>query len=80
MTGEATQGRSLTAQLRTMLLELARREDDRAADEAAAHPYWTACPPSVQGHRAAAVALRDQADQLLGAIAPTVPQLGGNGS
>ena len=56
---------ALTAELRAVLLELARREDECAADQAAAQPYWLACPPSVQGHRAAAVALRDQADRLV---------------
>jgi hypothetical protein len=52
------------AQLRTMLLELARSEDERAADEAAAQPYWAACPPSVRGHRAAAAVLRERADRI----------------
>ena len=58
-------GRALAAELRAILLELARREEECAANEAAAQPYWAACPPSVHGHRAAAEALREQADQLL---------------
>jgi hypothetical protein len=55
-----------------MLLELAHTEDERAADEAAAQPYWAACPATVLGHRAAAAALRDQADRLLAAVVPNV--------
>src|SRR5439155_23421751 len=51
-------------QVRQVLLELARREDDLAAREAASLPYWSPCPPSIAGHRAAAVALRCEADQL----------------
>ncbi|MDQ4051846.1 MAG: hypothetical protein M3237_03970 [Actinomycetota bacterium] len=51
--------------LRRLLLELARHEDDLAASEAAAQPYWAACPPSVQGHRAAATALRAEANLFL---------------
>lgn len=46
------------------LLELARREDDLAAAEAASVPYWAPCPPSVYGHRAAAEALRGEAASL----------------
>lgn len=46
------------------LLELARREDDLAAAEAASVPYWSPCPPSVYGHRAAAEALRSEAKSL----------------
>lgn len=51
--------------LRAMLLELARREDDLAADELAAVPYWSPCPSSVLGHRGAAHVLRAEADTLL---------------
>ncbi|GAB7007857.1 hypothetical protein JCM18899A_53340 [Nocardioides sp. AN3] len=66
MTAEARSGsRALAAELRAILLELAHHQDECAANEAAAQPYWAACPPSVHGHRAAAEALRDQADQLL---------------
>lgn len=71
-------GASLTVQLRLALLELARSEDERAADEAAAQPYWLPCPPSVQGHRAAAAALRDQADRLLALLRPAMAQTAGD--
>lgn len=54
-------------QLRWRLLELARRQDELAANEAAATPYWKPQPSSVQGHRAAAAALRAEADLLLAA-------------
>jgi hypothetical protein len=36
------------------LVRLARREEDAAATEAARTPYWSPCPPTVEGHRAAA--------------------------
>lgn len=65
-------GRPLTVQLRMALLELARQEDDLAADEAAAQPYWAPCPPSALGHHAAAEALRERADQLLADAVPTL--------
>lgn len=65
--------RSPTVQPRRMLLELARTEQECAANGAPARPYWTPCPPSVGGHRAAA-ALRDQADRLLTSLArPALP-------
>lgn len=51
--------------LRSTLLKLARIEEDRAAIEASAAPYWIVCPPSVQGHRFAASVLRDAADAYL---------------
>ena len=51
----------LTSALCHALFELARREDDLAASEAARVPYWAPCPPSVHGHRAAADALREEA-------------------
>jgi len=52
-------------QLRQILLELARREDDTARSEAAAVPYWAPLPSSVIGHRVAADALRSEADRFL---------------
>ncbi|MCW2765485.1 MAG: hypothetical protein JWO11_1444 [Nocardioides sp.] len=55
--------------LRRELLRLARLEDDKAANEAAGVPYWSPCPPSVNGHREAAAALRQGADALLDAAA-----------
>lgn len=51
--------------LRSLLLELARREDDMAAHEAATIPYWAPCPESVIGRRVAAAVLRAEADELL---------------
>lgn len=48
--------------VRAILLKLAKQQDELAAQRAAAVPYWTPCPPSVLGHRAAAEALRAQAD------------------
>jgi len=56
---------TVAAALRRELLRLARTEEDRAAAEAAEVPYWSTCPPSVLGHRAAAVILRADADSLL---------------
>ncbi len=55
----------LTLALRRELLRLARAEDDLAADEAAATPYWSPTPTTVLGHRAAAALLRAGADQVL---------------
>lgn len=57
----------LVAMLYRELLRIAGREDDLANDEAAVVPYWAPNPPSVLAHRAAAAALRLQADQLLSA-------------
>ena len=53
------------AAVRRELLRIASREDDLAAAAAALVPYWASHPPSVQGHRAAAAALRSEADRLL---------------
>jgi hypothetical protein len=53
--------------VRRELLRIAHHEEDLAAAEAAAVPYWAPCPASVPGHRAAAAALRSQADLLLAA-------------
>lgn len=53
------------AVLRRELLHLARLEDEVAAKQAAQVPYWTPIPASVDGHRAAARALREDADTLL---------------
>ena len=55
----------LTLALRRELLRLARVEDDLAAAEAAATPYWSATPTTVIGHRTAAALLRADADQFL---------------
>lgn len=56
----------LTGALCEALFELARREDELAAAEAAGLPYWEPCPPSVYGHRAAAEALRSEAASIAG--------------
>jgi len=55
------------ALLRSRLLELARRQDDLAAQEAATTPYWKPQPDTVHGHRTAAEALRAEADLMLAA-------------
>ena len=60
-----TKHRTMTSELRSVLLELARRQEDLAAREAAATPYWASCPSSVLGRRSAAAVLRAEADQLL---------------
>ena len=56
---------AVAAMVRRELLELARIEEDRAANDAAAVPYWSSGPPSIAGHRAAAAALREDADRFL---------------
>ncbi|KAA1421850.1 hypothetical protein F0U44_06165 [Nocardioides humilatus] len=58
---------AMTAQLRLRLLDLARRQEELAANEAAATPYWMPQPATVHGHRNAADALRAEADRLLAA-------------
>lgn len=64
--------RSSGDSVRKILLSLAKRHDDLAADLAAATPYWTPCPPDVLGHRTAATALRESAELLAmpGAVIP----------
>ena len=54
-----------TVRLRLRLLALARRQDDLAAEEAAATPYWKPQSATVYGHRSAADVLRAEADLLL---------------
>lgn len=56
---------SVARRLRSLLLELARHEDDLAAAEAAVTPYWSPYPSAVIGHRAAAAALRARADEFV---------------
>jgi hypothetical protein len=46
------------------LIRIAKREEDMACDEAARTPYWSPCPPTVEAHRAAARALREDAARL----------------
>jgi hypothetical protein len=60
-----TTANGTSSALRAILLRLAKHQDDLAALEAATVPYWTPCPPSVLGHRAAAEALRAQANEYL---------------
>lgn len=55
--------------LRRELLRLAKAEESLAAEEAAKVPYWVPTPATVDGHRAAARALRQNADRLLPAAA-----------
>ncbi len=54
----------LARAVRGVLLAIARREEELAIREAAAVPYWTPCPASVHAHRAAAEALRSDADHF----------------
>ena len=56
---------ALAISLRTLLLELARREETLAQSQAAGAPYWAPNPTSVIGHRAAAEALRSEAERFL---------------
>jgi len=55
----------VAGRLRQALLRLAEFEENLAAAEAAQVPYWSPCPATVAGHRAAARALREDADRLL---------------
>ena len=55
---------ALTEALCRELASMARREDDLAAGEAARTPYWAPCPATVEGHRAAARALRGELARL----------------
>lgn len=59
-------GHETATQLRILLLDMARHQDDLAADEAASTPYWQPHPMTVHGHRSAADALRAEADLLIG--------------
>lgn len=63
-TGSVSAPAELTGALCHALFELARREEALAAAEAACVPYWEPCPSSVDGHRAAADALRSEAESL----------------
>lgn len=53
--------------LRRELLRLARVEEELAAQEAGNVAYWEPCPVSVLGHRAAADALRAEAEAITSA-------------
>lgn len=50
--------------LLSKLHQIARREDQAAANEAAGTPYWAAYSESVVAHRAAARALREEISRL----------------
>lgn len=54
------------------LHDLARAEEEAAAQEAARVPYWSACPPSVHAHREAARSLRATAHRLQSAGSPAL--------
>jgi hypothetical protein len=47
------------------LFRLAMGQEELAATEAAATPYWAPHPPSVLAHRVAAAVLRAEADRLV---------------
>lgn len=55
---------AIATRLRSLLLDLARRLDDKACNELAATPYWAPCPTTAVGHRSAADALRAEAELL----------------
>jgi len=55
--------------LRAIRLQLARHEEDLAATIAAQTPYWQPRPSTSIGHRAAAAALRDEADRFAYVVA-----------
>ena len=50
--------------LRRELIRLAVEQEQLADAEAARVPYWAPSPPSVEGHRAAALALRADAERI----------------
>jgi len=56
--------RTLRDSLRRILFQLAKDQEELAAQEAAATPYWRPHSATILGHREAAAALRDQADAL----------------
>jgi hypothetical protein len=53
------------AEVRRELLRLADLQEDIAAGQARGVPYWLPYPSSVAGHRAAARALRADAERFL---------------
>lgn len=70
MTTHASASTEMIVALARELRRLAKAEDDRAAAEAAEVPYWIPCPSSVLGARAAAQALRADAERLDAAWCP----------
>ena len=68
--GESSRSVELITALCRELVALARHEEDVAAAEASRVPYWAPCPSSVDGHRAAARALRAEVERLQGEARP----------
>jgi hypothetical protein len=58
-------GTNTASQLRSILFELARREEDGAASEAAATPCWCPAPADVLDHRTVAALLGAAAHRIL---------------
>ena len=58
-------GSDILLAVRAELLRVASHEDALAVQEAVHVPYWAAIPESVVGHRAAARAIREQANRFL---------------
>ena len=58
-------GTNTASKVRSILVELARREKDEAADEAAATPCWSPTPATALDPRTVAALLGAAADQLL---------------
>jgi hypothetical protein len=54
----------IARRLRSILLDLARHEEELAARITAEVAYWQPRPSSALGHSAAAVALRDEAERF----------------
>lgn len=63
--GTTTVDTAMATRLRSLLLQLALHQDEMAAEEAAATPYWVSTPDTVVGHRTAALVLRAEADLVL---------------
>lgn len=63
-TQASTKSPEFIAALCHELVVLARHQEDVAATEAARAPYWSPYPASVDGHRAAAHALRADVARL----------------
>jgi hypothetical protein len=57
---------ALRVALRRALLHLAAIQEREASTEASEIPYWGHTPASVAGHRAAAQALRSDAQRFVG--------------
>ena len=64
MTADNVTESEVMAALRHELLRLAVEQEMLADQEAAEVPYWAPRPASVEGHRAAATALRADAERF----------------